>query len=53
MFSVLDECSSQKPPISNENLIINELIQEYLEFNKYKHTASVFMAGKFFVFFIF
>lgn len=44
MFSVLDECSGTKPPICNENLIINELIQEYLEFNKYKHTASVFMA---------
>ena len=29
----------------NENLIINELIREYLEFNKYKHALSVFLPG--------
>ncbi|CAI9725903.1 20 isoform X2 [Octopus vulgaris] len=44
MFHVLDEHSEGKPPICNENLIINELILEYLQYNKYKHTSSVLMA---------
>lgn len=34
----------QKPPISDRNLIINELIREYLVFNKYRSTLSVLMA---------
>jgi hypothetical protein len=32
-----------KPQIGDENLIINELIREYLEFNGYRHTLSVFL----------
>eukprot|EP00520_Triparma_pacifica_P019857 CAMPEP_0118635404 /NCGR_PEP_ID=MMETSP0785-20121206/2059_1 /TAXON_ID=91992 /ORGANISM="Bolidomonas pacifica, Strain CCMP 1866" /LENGTH=134 /DNA_ID=CAMNT_0006526437 /DNA_START=73 /DNA_END=473 /DNA_ORIENTATION=- len=32
------------PTLPNENLIINELILEYLKFNGYGHTASVMRA---------
>lgn len=35
----------EKTELSNENLMINELIKEYLKFNGYNHTCSVFMAG--------
>lgn len=36
------EQSERPPQLSRENLLINELIREYLEYNKYKYTASVF-----------
>jgi len=32
------------PPLSNENLLINELIREYLCFNKYDFTHSVLLS---------
>lgn len=44
MFSALDDQSTPRPPLSHENLLINELIREYLEFNKYRYTASVLTA---------
>ncbi|XP_045214924.2 centrosomal protein 20-like [Mercenaria mercenaria] len=44
VFKSLDDQNDSKPPLSNENMIINELIREYLEFNKYKYTASVMVA---------
>jgi len=45
IFSVLEgESPSQPAQISSENLVINELIRDYLEFNKYQHSASVFVA---------
>ncbi|PNH02066.1 LisH domain-containing protein FOPNL [Tetrabaena socialis] len=31
------------PQISNENLLLNELIREYLVYNSYRGTASVFL----------
>ena len=31
----------QRPPVPDENLLINELIREYLAFNKYRNTLSV------------
>lgn len=34
---------SKEKQLSNENLIINELIREYLIFNNYNHTLSVFL----------
>lgn len=46
VFGALDDQREQRPPLSHENLIINELIREYLEFNKYRHTASVLIAGE-------
>ncbi|XP_032957789.1 centrosomal protein 20 isoform X2 [Rhinolophus ferrumequinum] len=44
VFKALDDESEPRPPLSHENLLINELIREYLEFNKYKYTASVLIS---------
>ncbi|XP_061535747.1 lisH domain-containing protein FOPNL [Phycodurus eques] len=44
VFDALDDQREQRPPLSHENLLINELIREYLVFNKYRHTASVLTA---------
>ncbi|KAG7487020.1 lisH domain-containing protein FOPNL [Solea senegalensis] len=44
VFSALDDQREPRPPLSHENLIINELIREYLDFNKYKYTSSVLTA---------
>lgn len=44
IFNALDDDHEPRPSLSHENLLINELIREYLEFNKYKYTASVLMA---------
>lgn len=45
VFNALDDQSEPRPPLSRENLLINELIREYLEYNKYKYAASVLTAG--------
>lgn len=45
VFSALDDQREPRPPLSHENLLINELIREYLEFNKYRYAASVLAAG--------
>ncbi|XP_044513279.1 centrosomal protein 20 isoform X2 [Gracilinanus agilis] len=45
VFNALDDQGEKPPPLSHENLLINELIREYLEFNKYKYSASVLTAG--------
>jgi len=45
VFNALDDEKDDSPPLSNENMLINELIREYLEFNKYKYSASVLQAG--------
>ncbi|XP_023792428.1 lisH domain-containing protein FOPNL isoform X2 [Cyanistes caeruleus] len=44
VFNALDDQSEPRPTLSRENLLINELIREYLEYNKYKYTASVLTA---------
>ncbi|XP_056315481.1 lisH domain-containing protein FOPNL [Danio aesculapii] len=44
VFSALDDPNTPRPPLSHDNLLINELIREYLEFNKYRYTASVLTA---------
>ena len=44
VFSALDDQTESKPILSNENMLINELIREYLEFNKYKYTNTVLLA---------
>ncbi|KAM4892130.1 centrosomal protein 20 isoform 3-T3 [Sylvia borin] len=44
VFNALDDQSERRPTLSRENLLINELIREYLEYNKYKYTASVLTA---------
>ena len=49
VFSALDDQSEPRPALSNENLLINELIREYLEYNSYKYSSSVLQAGKFYI----
>ncbi|KAK7913567.1 hypothetical protein WMY93_013778 [Mugilogobius chulae] len=45
VFSALEgDKQPPQPQLSHENLLINELIREYLEFNKYKYCASVLTA---------
>ncbi|XP_064808224.1 lisH domain-containing protein FOPNL [Oncorhynchus masou masou] len=44
VFNALDDQSEPRPTLSHDNLVINELIREYLEFNKYRYTASVLTA---------
>ncbi|XP_039935062.1 centrosomal protein 20 isoform X5 [Hirundo rustica] len=44
VFNALDDQSEPRPTLPRENLLINELIREYLEYNKYKYTASVLIA---------
>ncbi|NXR67041.1 FOPNL protein, partial [Rhadina sibilatrix] len=44
VFNALEDRSEPRPTLSRENLLINELIREYLEYNKYKYTASVLTA---------
>ena len=45
IFTSLEDNNDQIPKLPQENLIINELIKEYLEFNEYKYTSSVFLKG--------
>ncbi|XP_002733287.1 centrosomal protein 20-like [Saccoglossus kowalevskii] len=44
VFNALDDQTDPRPPLSNENMLINELVREYLQFNKYKYTESVLLA---------
>ena len=44
IFTALDADNSGKPPIPQENILINELIREYLEYNKYYNTCSVLVS---------
>ena len=41
IFTALDAETTNKPQLSNENMIINEIIREYLEYNRYYNAASV------------
>lgn len=43
IFSTLNDNPPSRPDLSNENLVINELIREYLTFNGYQHTLAVFL----------
>ena len=47
VFHALEEDTEPSPPLGNENMFINELIREYYEFNKYKYSLSVMLAGKY------
>eukprot|EP00820_Chromera_velia_P018013 Cvel_6720.t1-p1 / transcript=Cvel_6720.t1 / gene=Cvel_6720 / organism=Chromera_velia_CCMP2878 / gene_product=LisH domain-containing protein FOPNL, putative / transcript_product=LisH domain-containing protein FOPNL, putative / location=Cvel_scaffold335:97012-97809(+) / protein_length=75 / sequence_SO=supercontig / SO=protein_coding / is_pseudo=false len=44
IFHALDEQDLSPPAVIYENLVINELFREYLEFHKNYHTLSVFLA---------
>ena len=43
IFQALDDDTQERPRIPPENMIINELIREYLEYNQNFHTLSVFI----------
>ncbi|XP_050394731.1 centrosomal protein 20 [Patella vulgata] len=44
VFTALNDQTENKPQLSNENVLINELIREYLEYNNYKYAASVLVS---------
>ena len=46
VFRSLDNEDNDRLPLSNENTFINELVREYLEFNRYNYAASVLRAGE-------
>lgn len=50
IFEILEDNSYEKPRVSQENLLINELIREYMDFNSYKYSKSVFLKGIWFDF---
>lgn len=43
IFNALNDKPTTTPTLPNENLIINELIREYMTFNNYHHALSVFV----------
>jgi len=45
IFSALDQQDDapNRAPLSNTNLLLNELIREYLAFNQYRYTLNVFL----------
>ena len=45
VFNILDDNTYEKPRLSQENLLINELIREYMDFNHYNFSKSVFLKG--------
>ena len=44
IFEAIESEDKVQPKLSNENLIINELIKDYLNYNNYLHSLSVFNA---------
>jgi lisH domain-containing protein FOPNL len=46
VFSALEDGSEPRPPLSHHNLLINQLVGDYLEFNQYRYAASVLKAGE-------
>ena len=44
IFEAIENEDKAQPKISNDELIINELIKEYLNYNNYLHSLSVFNA---------
>ena len=44
IFEAIQSDDKPQKQLSNENLIINELIKEYLQYNNYLHSLSVFQA---------
>ncbi|KAL8586844.1 hypothetical protein ACOMHN_052720 [Nucella lapillus] len=44
VYNAIDRPADNRPVISNENILINELIREYLDFNKYHYTSSLLTA---------
>lgn len=44
IFKAIESDDKPKPKLTDENLIINELIREYMIYNNYLHSNSVFIA---------
>ncbi|CAG5128165.1 unnamed protein product [Candidula unifasciata] len=44
VFTALDEPAELKPTLSSDNLLIFELIREFLEYNRCKYSASVLVS---------
>ncbi|XP_014679083.1 PREDICTED: lisH domain-containing protein FOPNL-like isoform X2 [Priapulus caudatus] len=44
IFRSLEDTSRPPPRLTDENLLINELIREYLLFNNYRYTESVLVS---------
>ena len=44
IFEAIQSDDKPQQQLSNDNLIINELIKEYLQYNNYLHSLSVFQA---------
>ncbi|XP_062491185.1 centrosomal protein 20 [Pezoporus occidentalis] len=44
VFKALDDQNEPRPPLTRENFLINELIREYLKYNKYNNAAHVLTA---------
>lgn len=42
IFNSLNQQGEDKPEVSLENMIINDLIREYMEYNNFQHSMSVF-----------
>mmetsp|Transcript_61143 Transcript_61143/g.117866 ORF Transcript_61143/g.117866 Transcript_61143/m.117866 type:complete len:204 (-) Transcript_61143:8-619(-) len=43
IFAALDDEHAPRPEMPRENVVINELIREYLEYNGYHHALSVLL----------
>lgn len=43
IFNTLNDRPTESQKLSQENMIINELIREYMEFNGYSYSLSVFL----------
>uniref|UniRef100_A0A8C6ITI3 Centrosomal protein 20 n=1 Tax=Melopsittacus undulatus TaxID=13146 RepID=A0A8C6ITI3_MELUD len=44
VFEALDDPNEPRPLLTRENFLINELIREYLKYNKYNNAAHVLTA---------
>lgn len=44
IFNAIESHEKPKPKLSDENLLINELIREYMIYNNYLHSNSVFIS---------
>ncbi len=42
IFNALNDAPQKNPKLSKENILINDLIKEYFEFNNYNYSKSVF-----------
>ena len=44
IYDSIEKDDNPKPELSEENLLINELIKEYLNYNNYSHSSSLFQS---------